>query len=104
MYIPFVRVCLQWVGMGNKELLEYFKEYNPMRPRHAYGPQGHRGMSILMFAESPTGYHDAQRLDKHFRDARRGRDPWKQHWEAPLSSRGRWKTYPIWLHGKQGRP
>lgn len=62
--------------MGNKELLDLFKKHNPVKARHAYGPQGHRGISILIFPESPTGYYDSQRLDKHFRDALRGRDHW----------------------------
>lgn len=62
--------------MGNNELLDTFKEYNPWKARHAYGPQGHRGMSMLIFPESPGGYHDAQRLHKHFTDARRSRDTW----------------------------
>ncbi len=64
--------------MGNKELMEYFKEYNPVKPRHAYGPQGHRGMSLLIFGNSPAGYHDAKHLDKHFKDSRRGRDDWNR--------------------------
>ncbi|BBM98699.1 hypothetical protein MPTK1_1g15560 [Marchantia polymorpha subsp. ruderalis] len=66
----------KWIGMGNKELLDLFKKHNPVKARHAYGPQGHRGISILIFPESPTGYYDSQRLDKHFRDALRGRDHW----------------------------
>jgi len=69
---------VQWTGMGNKELMEYFKEYNPVKPRHAYGPQGHRGMSLLIFGNSPAGYHDAEHLDKHFKDSRRGRDDWNR--------------------------
>ncbi|KAH8963633.1 hypothetical protein BDL97_04G023200 [Sphagnum fallax] len=68
----------KWTGMGNKELMEYFKEYNPVKPRHAYGPQGHRGMSLLIFGNSPAGYHDAEHLDKHFKDSRRGRDDWNR--------------------------
>lgn len=76
----------KWVGMGNKELLELFKDYTVMKARHAYGPQGHRGLSLLIFADSPTGYMNADRLVKHFKDSRRGRE----HWERP----GKIKFHP----------
>ncbi|KAJ7513938.1 hypothetical protein O6H91_23G020200 [Diphasiastrum complanatum] len=66
----------KWIGMGSKELLDHFKDYNVMKARHSYGPQGYRGMSMVIFADSPAGYFEAQRLDQHFRDARRGREFW----------------------------
>ncbi|CAM6092078.1 unnamed protein product [Calypogeia fissa] len=66
----------KWIGMGNKELLDLFKKHNPVKARHAYGPQGHRGISVLIFAESPTGYYNAQRLETQFVEARRGKDNW----------------------------
>ncbi|KAG0619745.1 hypothetical protein M758_4G161800 [Ceratodon purpureus] len=66
----------KWIGMGNQELIAYFKSYNPMKARHAYGPKGHRGMSLLLFEHSPAGYHDALRLGKHFTGARRSRTNW----------------------------
>ncbi|CAM6084029.1 unnamed protein product [Calypogeia fissa] len=66
----------KWIGMGNKELLDLFKKHNPVKARHAYGPQGHRGISILIFADSPTGYCSAQRLETQFIEARRGKDNW----------------------------
>ncbi|CAM6125233.1 unnamed protein product [Calypogeia fissa] len=66
----------KWIGMGNKELLDLFKTHNPVKARHAYGPQGHRGISILIFADSPTGYYSAQRLETQFIEARRGKDNW----------------------------
>lgn len=72
----------KWIGMGNPELLDHFKEYNPLKARHAYGPQGHRGMSIVLFADSPAGYYDAQRLDRAFREARRSRDDWYRQSKA----------------------
>nr|XP_024375951.1 protein SUPPRESSOR OF GENE SILENCING 3 homolog isoform X3 [Physcomitrium patens]PNR54016.1 hypothetical protein PHYPA_007692 [Physcomitrium patens] len=68
----------KWIGMGNKELVDMFKDYNPLKPRHAYGPQGHRGMSLLIFPDSPIGYHDAVRLATHFANSRRGRDDWQR--------------------------
>ncbi|KAH7841986.1 hypothetical protein Vadar_000187 [Vaccinium darrowii] len=33
-----------WLGMRNQELLGYFSSYAAVMARHAYGPQGHRGM------------------------------------------------------------
>lgn len=53
-----------------------FQEYKPLKPRHAYGPQGHRGMSLLIFADTPVGYHDACRLEKLFIGSRRAREDW----------------------------
>lgn len=72
----------KWIGMGNKELLDMFPEYNPLKARHSYGPLGHRGMSIIIFADSPAGYYSAERLVKNFTDARKGR----QHWDQPSKS------------------
>lgn len=68
--------------MGNKELLDMFQEYNPLKARHAYGPQGHRGMSLVIFADSPAGYYSAERLVKNFKDALKG----KQQWDQPSKS------------------
>ncbi|KAL2651322.1 hypothetical protein R1flu_019450 [Riccia fluitans] len=78
----------KWIGMGNKELLDMFKTHNPVKARHAYGPQGHRGISILIFSESPTGYFDAERLDKHFKNVRRGRDNWNSQGKPVFQSGG----------------
>lgn len=72
----------KWIGMGNKELLDMFQEYNPLKARHAYGPQGHRGMSLVIFADSPAGYYSAERLVKNFKDALKG----KQQWDQPSKS------------------
>lgn len=65
-----------WLGMGNKELLEYFKGYKAMKAKHAYGPKGHRGMSVLIFESSAMGYLEAERLHKHFVKEGRGKDDW----------------------------
>ena len=65
--------------MGNKELLDLFQDYSPTKARHSYGPQGHRGMSVVIFAESPTGYFNADRLATKFRNSQRG----KHNWENP---------------------
>ena len=63
--------------MGNQELLEYFITYHPMKARHSYGPHGHRGMSVLIFEASARGYHEAERLHKHFVDQGRDRNAWR---------------------------
>lgn len=67
-----------WIGMGNKELLEYFKGYKAMKARHAYGPQGHRGMSMLIFENASMGYLEAERLHQHFVEEGRDRDAWER--------------------------
>jgi len=62
--------------MGNQELLDHFNSYAALKARHSYGPQGHRGMSVLIFESSAAGYLEASRLHKHFIDQGRGRDAW----------------------------
>ncbi|CAH9110881.1 unnamed protein product [Cuscuta europaea] len=66
----------KWTGMGNQELLDYFHNYAAVRARHSYGPQGHRGMSVLIFEASAVGYLEAERLGKHFSDTGRDRESW----------------------------
>ncbi|KAA0063087.1 protein SUPPRESSOR OF GENE SILENCING 3 [Cucumis melo var. makuwa] len=68
----------KWIGMGNQELVEYFSLYLPVKARHSYGPQGHRGMSVLIFEPSAKGYLDAERLHKHFIEQRTDRDAWNR--------------------------
>ncbi|KAL9262844.1 suppressor of gene silencing 3-like protein [Drosera capensis] len=67
----------KWNGMGNRELLDYFSLYRAVKARHSYGPQGHRGMSVLIFESSAVGYMEAERLDKHFIEQRIGREAWE---------------------------
>ncbi|KAE8690725.1 GATA transcription factor 26-like protein [Hibiscus syriacus] len=64
----------KWIGMGNQELLNYFSSYAAVKARHSYGPQGHRGMSVLIFDSSAAGYLEAARLHKHFKEQGRDRD------------------------------
>ncbi|ESQ31906.1 hypothetical protein EUTSA_v10003814mg [Eutrema salsugineum] len=66
----------KWLGMGNQELLEYFNEYPAIRARHSYGPQGHRGMSVLIFENSATGYFEADRLHRDLVEQGLDRNAW----------------------------
>ncbi|KAH1122792.1 hypothetical protein J1N35_005952 [Gossypium stocksii] len=66
----------KWIGMGNQELVNYFSFYAAVKARHSYGPQGHRGMSLLIFESSAAGYLEAARLHKHFKEQGRDRDAW----------------------------
>ncbi|KAK6923533.1 Zinc finger-XS domain [Dillenia turbinata] len=68
----------KWIGMGNQELLEYFSAYPAVKARHSYGPKGHRGMSVLIFQANAVGYHDAERLHKHFLEQGTHRDAWER--------------------------
>lgn len=65
--------------MGNQELLQYFDSYEAVKARHSYGPQGHRGLSLLIFEPSAVGYLEAERLHKHFIEQRTDRDAWERH-------------------------
>lgn len=65
--------------MGNQELLDYFNAYSAVKARHSYGPQGHRGMSVLIFEASAVGYAEAERLSKHFEDTCRDRLAWERN-------------------------
>jgi len=62
--------------MGNQELLDYFSSYAAVKARHSYGPKGHRGMSVLMFEASASGYLEAERLHKHFSDQGTNKEAW----------------------------
>ena len=63
--------------MGNQELLDYFGEYAATKARHAYGPSGHRGMSVLIFESSAVGYMEAERLHRHFVNQGTDRNAWQ---------------------------
>ncbi|XP_042441293.1 protein SUPPRESSOR OF GENE SILENCING 3 homolog [Zingiber officinale] len=67
----------KWLGMGNQELLDYFSTYAPVKSRHSYGPNGHRGMSVLVFEATAMGYLEAERLHKHFAEQGTSRDAWE---------------------------
>ncbi|MBA0799337.1 hypothetical protein Gohar_009858 [Gossypium harknessii] len=82
----------KWSGMGNQELLNYFSSYAAIKARHSYGPQGHRGMSVLIFESSAAGYLEAVRLHKHFKEQGRDRDAW-DHSRVPFCPGGKRQLY-----------
>ncbi|XP_059624505.1 protein SUPPRESSOR OF GENE SILENCING 3-like [Cornus florida] len=82
----------KWLGMGNQELLDYFSSYHAVKARHSYGPQGHRGMSVLIFESSAMGYLEAERLDKHFKDQGTDREAWDRH-RVPFYPGGQRQLY-----------
>ncbi|XP_039056815.1 protein SUPPRESSOR OF GENE SILENCING 3-like [Hibiscus syriacus] len=82
----------KWTGMGNQELLNYFSSYAAVKARHSYSPQGHRGMSVLIFESSAAGYLEAARLHKHFKEQGRDRDAWDCS-QAPFCSGGKRQLY-----------
>ncbi|PHU05279.1 hypothetical protein BC332_26101 [Capsicum chinense] len=49
------------------------------KARHSYGPQGHRGMSLLIFEAYAVEYIEAERLSEHFSEMGRDRDAWECH-------------------------
>ncbi|GLU14143.1 hypothetical protein SLE2022_307310 [Rubroshorea leprosula] len=66
----------KWIGMRNLELLQQFSSYEAIKARHFYGPQGHLGISLLIFEKSVAGYTEAERLHKSFSMQGIGRDAW----------------------------
>ncbi|RZC76732.1 hypothetical protein C5167_000881, partial [Papaver somniferum] len=66
----------KWTGMGNQELLALFSAYNAVKAQQSYGPKGHRGMGLLIFERTLTGYVEAVRLHSHFIKEGRDRDAW----------------------------
>ncbi|XP_057970103.1 protein SUPPRESSOR OF GENE SILENCING 3 [Malania oleifera] len=82
----------KWLGMGNQELLEYFSSYAAVKARHSYGPQGHRGMSVLIFEASAMGYLEAERLHKHFEEQGTDRDAWDRR-RVPFYPGGKRQLY-----------
>ncbi|KAL6542029.1 Protein SUPPRESSOR OF GENE SILENCING [Orobanche gracilis] len=82
----------KWIGMGNPELLDYFSTYSALKARHSYGPQGHRGMSVLIFEASAVGYAEAERLNKHFEGNFKDRVAWERN-RVPFYSGGERHLY-----------
>ncbi|KAF5742602.1 protein SUPPRESSOR OF SILENCING 3 [Tripterygium wilfordii] len=83
----------QWVGMGNQELRDYFSSYGPFKPRHSYGPQGHRGISILIFESSAGGYVEAERLHRQFVEQGSDRRAWESGRRVLFCSGGKRQLY-----------
>ncbi|KAL5549967.1 hypothetical protein UlMin_000143 [Ulmus minor] len=69
----------KWKGIGNQELLDYFSNYAAVKAQQSYVPKGHRGVSVLIFEGTATGYSEAERL--HTRFAKQGRD--RNAWNHP---------------------
>ncbi|KAG6532292.1 hypothetical protein ZIOFF_006132 [Zingiber officinale] len=82
-----------WLGMGNQELLDYFSTYAAVKARHSYGPNGHRGMSVLVFEASAMGYLEAERLHKHFAEQGTSRGAWEHPRRNLFSAGGKRQLY-----------
>ncbi|KAM3196951.1 hypothetical protein ACQJBY_072563 [Aegilops geniculata] len=82
----------KWLGMGNQELLGYFSDYAVTKARHAYGPLGHRGMSVLIFESSAVGYLEAERLHRLFVHQGTDRDTWNKR-RVPFLPGGKRQLY-----------
>lgn len=104
---------LQWLGMGNQELLDYFSSYAAVKARHSYGPNGHRGMSVLVFEATAVGYLEAERLHKHFAEQCTDRDAWERPRRNLFSAGGKRQLYgylaskedmDVFNHHCQGMP
>lgn len=78
--------------MGNEDLLEYFSEYPATKARHSYGPQGHRGISMLIFEATAVGYVEAVRLNEHFEVSSRDRTAWHKN-KVPFYPGGQRQLY-----------
>lgn len=66
------------IGMGNQELREYFSSCTLINSvRHSYGPQGHHGISVLIFEATAMGYIQAQVLCEQFSVKGRDKDAWE---------------------------
>uniref|UniRef100_A0A803L530 Uncharacterized protein n=1 Tax=Chenopodium quinoa TaxID=63459 RepID=A0A803L530_CHEQI len=83
----------KWTGMGNPELLEYFKGYAAVRAKHSYGPKGHRGFSVLIFESSAMGFVEAERLHRHFQQQGTGRSAWDNSRKALFYAGGKRQLY-----------
>ncbi|RRT35982.1 hypothetical protein BHE74_00022178 [Ensete ventricosum] len=79
--------------MGNQELLDYFSSYAAVKARHSYGPNGHRGMSVLVFEATAMGYLEAERLHKHFAEQCTDRDAWERPRRNLFSAGGKRQLY-----------
>ncbi|GJZ79588.1 suppressor of gene silencing 3-like protein, partial [Tanacetum coccineum] len=54
-----VAYLFQWLGMGTQELLDSFDSFEAVKSRNTFSPEGHRGMSVLIFDASAVGYLEA---------------------------------------------
>ncbi|KAK6284230.1 hypothetical protein POUND7_003182 [Theobroma cacao] len=77
------------VGMGSLELLEHFSSYPALKAQHSYGPEGHCGLSVLIFESSAVGYLEAERLHKNFVEQGLDRFAWNFCSDVILPGGGR---------------
>ncbi|KAL3614677.1 Protein SUPPRESSOR OF GENE SILENCING [Castilleja foliolosa] len=75
------------------ELLEYFSAFAVVRSRHSYGPNGHRGMIVLIFDALAVGYVEAERLNKHFENSGRDRLAWERNNRVLFYAGGKRQLY-----------
>ncbi|KAF9684144.1 hypothetical protein SADUNF_Sadunf04G0087200 [Salix dunnii] len=72
--VPAGEVFGKWKGLKDEE-----KDHDivwPPMARHSYGPQSHRGMSVLIFESSARGHLEAERLHKHLAEQGTDRNAW----------------------------
>ncbi|XP_042018239.1 protein SUPPRESSOR OF GENE SILENCING 3-like isoform X1 [Salvia splendens] len=82
----------RWIGMGNQDLLEHFSEYSAVKACNSYGPQGHRGISMLIFEATAVGYSEADCLSEHFKVSSRDRTAWHRN-KVPFYPGGQRQLY-----------
>lgn len=75
--------------MGSLELLEHFSSYPALKAQHSYGPEGHCGLSVLIFESSAVGYLEAERLHKNFVEQGLDRFAWNFCSDVILPGGGR---------------
>ena len=79
--------------MGNQELFDYFSDYAAVKARQSYGPKGHRGVSVLIFEDTATGYSEAERLHMRFAKQGRGRNAWNSPDRVSILPGGKRQLY-----------
>lgn len=79
--------------MGDAKTLEMFSLSRAMGSKSSYGPQGHRGMNILIFDASAVGFMKAELLSKRFERSGIGHDDWCHSDRVLISSDGKRRVH-----------